>query len=139
MIWRCSVAYPRIGKRSASSYRRFALWKRCEPASSLKQHQVVTQLAGSNNNQDRTPTGAGVRLSGSHGQPLAAATEPRARRRKSKAQQLKSVEKLQHKWLKRRCEAAATKAGGSPPKVLARVLACCGRFFELHHPDSAVS
>ena len=78
-----------------------------------------------------------MRLSGSPGQPLAAATEPRARRRKSKAQQLKSVKKLQHKWLQRRCEAAATKAGGSPPKVLARVLACCGRFFELLHPDGA--
>ena len=24
------------------------------------------------------------------------------------------------------CEAAAAKVGGSPPKVLARVLACCG-------------
>jgi len=24
-----------------------------------------------------------------------------------------------------------TKVGGSPPKVLARVLACCGRFWQL--------
>ena len=110
-----------------------------ETVRASKQHQVVTQLAGNNKNQDMTPTGAGGRFSGLPGQPLAAATEPRARRRKSKAQQLKSVKKLQHKWLQRRCEAAATKAGGSPPKVLARVLACCGRFFELHHPDSAVS
>ena len=44
-----------------------------ETVRTSKQHQVVTQLAGSNNNQDRTPTGAGVRLSGSPGQPLAAA------------------------------------------------------------------
>ena len=32
-------------------------------------------------------------------------------------------EKLQHKWLQRRCEAAATKTGGLPPKILGRVLA----------------
>ena len=30
-----------------------------------------------------------------------------------------------------------TKVGGSPPNVLARVLACCGRFLELLHPDGA--
>ena len=59
------------------------------------------------------------------------------RRRKSAAQQVKSVKKLQHKWLQRRCEAAAAKAGGSSPKVLARVLACCGRFLELLHPEGA--
>ena len=44
---------------------------------------------------------------------------------------------MQHKWLKRRCEAAAAKAGGSSPRVLARVLACCGRFLELLHPEGA--
>ena len=65
---------------------------------------------------------------------------PRARRRKSEAQRLKSYQKLQHKHLQpahRRCEAAATKAGGSPPKILARVLACCGRFYELLLPEGA--
>ena len=40
-------------------------------------------------------------------------------------------------WLQRRCEAAAAKPGGSPPKILARVLACCGRFFELLLPEGA--
>ena len=45
--------------------------------------------------------------------------------------------KLQHKKLQTRCESAANKAGGSPPKVLARVLACCGRFIELLHPEGA--
>ena len=76
---------------------------------SKQQHQVVTQFAGSNKTQDtRTPTGAGRRLSGSPGQPLAAAREPCARQRKSKAQQLKSMEKLQHKWLQCRCERHTT-------------------------------
>ena len=58
----------------------------------------------------------------------------RVRRRKSEAQRQKSYMKLQHKQLQRRCEAAAQKAGGSSPRVLARVLACCGRFLELLHP-----
>ena len=102
-----------------------------------KQHQVVPQLAGSTNTQATTSTGAGGRSSGLSGRPLSAAMEPRARRRKSAAQQVKSVKKLQHKWLQRRCEAAAAKAGGSSPKVLARVLACCGRFLELLHPEGA--
>ena len=62
---------------------------------------------------------------------------PRKRRGKSAAQRQQSVNKLQHKWLRRRCEAAAAKAGGSPPKVLARVLACCGRFLQLLHPEGA--
>ena len=35
------------------------------------------------------------------------------------------------KKLQSRCEAAATTVGGSPPKVLARVLACCDRFWQL--------
>ena len=39
--------------------------------------------------------------------------------------------------MKRRCEAAAAMAGGSSPRVLARVLACCGRFLELLHPEGA--
>ena len=43
----------------------------------------------------------------------------------------------QHKWLQRRCEAAATKTGGLPPKILGRVLACCGRFLELLDPEGA--
>ena len=102
-----------------------------------KQHQVVPQLAGSTNTQATTSTGAGGRSSGLSGRPLAAATEPRARRRKSEAQQRKSVNRLQHKWLEKRCCAAAGKVGGSPPRVLARVLACCGRFWELLHPEGA--
>ena len=102
-----------------------------------KQHQVVPQLAGSTNTKATTSTGAGGRSSGLSGRPLAAATEPRARRRKSEAQQRKSVNRLQHKWLEKRCCAAAGKVGGSPPRVLARVLACCGRFWELLHPEGA--
>ena len=77
------------------------------------------------------------RRSSADGQPIDAAAEPRARRRKSEAQRVKSVQKLRRKKLQARCEAAAAKAGGSPPKVLARVLACCGRFLELLHPDGA--
>ena len=102
-----------------------------------KQQQVVSQFAGSTETQTETSTGAGGRSSGLSGRPLSAAMEPRARRRKSAAQQVKSVKKLQHKWLQRRCEAAAAKAGGSSPKVLTRVLACCGRFLELLHPEGA--
>ena len=108
-----------------------------EAVRASKQHQVITLPGGSDKPQDKTPAGAGGRSSGLSGRPLAAATEPRARRRKSVAQQVKSVKKLQHKWLQRRCEAAAAKAGGSSPKVLARVLACCGRFLELLHPEGA--
>ena len=48
-----------------------------------------------------------------------------------------SVEKLQHKWLQRRCEAAADKVEGSLPKVLARVLAYCGRYLELLSSEGA--
>jgi hypothetical protein len=77
------------------------------------------------------------RRSSAAGQPIDAAAEPRARRRKSEAQRAKSVQKLRRKKLQARCEAAAAKAGGSPPKVLARVLACCGRFLELLHPEGA--
>ena len=102
-----------------------------------RQQQVVPLPEGNSKPRAQPSTGAGRRSSGSPGKPLAAATELRARRRKSEAQQVRSVKKLQHKWLKRRCEAAATKAGGSPPRVLARVLACCRRFFELLHPDGA--
>ena len=64
-----------------------------------------------------------------------AAAETRKRRRKTPAQQAKNKEKLQTRWLQRRCEAAANKEGGSPPRVLARVLACCGRFRELLYPE----
>ena len=81
-------------------------------------------------------TGADRRSSAA-GQPIDAAAEPRARRRKSEAQRAKSVQKLRRKKLQARCEAAAAKAGGSPPKVLARVLACCGRFLELLLPEGA--
>ena len=81
--------------------------------------------------------GAGAGSAGSSGPPAAAAAESRKRRGKSAAQRQQSVKKLQHKWLQRRCEAAAAKVGGSPPKVLARVLACCGRFLQLLHPEGA--
>ena len=84
-----------------------------------------------------TGTAAGGRPSGSPGSPNGAAAKTRARRQKSDAQRQKSGEKLQHKWLQRRCEAAATKTGGLPPKILGRVLACCGRFLELLDPEGA--
>ena len=84
-----------------------------------------------------TGTAAGGRPSGSPGSPDGAAAKTRARRQKSDAQRQKSGEKLQHKWLQRRCEAAATKTGGLPPKILGRVLACCGRFLELLDPEGA--
>ena len=73
----------------------------------------------------------------SNGTPTGAAAENRKRRKKSEAQRQKGAQKLQHRWLQRRCEAAAAKPGGSPPKILARVLACCGRFFELLLPEGA--
>ena len=73
-----------------------------------------------------TGTAAGGRPSGSPGSPDGAAAKTLARgarTQKSDAQRQKSGEKLQHKWLQRRCEAAATKTGGLPPKILGRVLA----------------
>ena len=102
-----------------------------------RQQQVVSLPADSINPQIKPAAGAGERSPGLPDQPLAAATKPRARRRKSEAQRRKSVLKLLHKKLQTRCESAANKAGGSPPKVLARVLACCGRFIELLHPEGA--
>ena len=80
---------------------------------------------------------AGARPLGRNGPPTGAAAENRKRRKKSEAQRQKGAQKLQHRWLQRRCEAAAAKPGGSPPKILARVLACCGRFFELLLPEGA--
>ena len=59
------------------------------------------------------------------------------RRKKSAARKEKDDVKLRSKWLQRRCEAAANKAGGVPPPVLGRVLACCGRFLELLRPEGA--
>ena len=102
-----------------------------------RQQQVVTLPGANNKNLDDAALGAGGRSSVSAAQPLGTAAKPRARRRKSEAQHLKSVKKLQHKKLQSRCEAAATKAGGSSPKILARVLACCGRFRELQYPEGA--
>jgi len=99
-----------------------------------RQQQV--QLRGANTKSlDKAAAGAGGRPEGA-GRPTDVAAH-RARRRKSEAQRLKSFKKLQHKHLQRRCEAAATKAGGSSPRVLARVLACCGRFLELLHSEGA--
>ena len=102
-----------------------------------RQQQVVTLPGANNKNLDDAASGAGGRSSVSAAQPLGTAAKPRARRRKSEAQHLKSVKKLQHKKLQSRCESAAVKAGGSPPKVLARVLACCGRFRQLLLPEGA--
>ena len=68
---------------------------------------------------------------GSHDGP-GAATAPSARRRSQSAARIaKKQAKFQLKWLERRCEAAANKTGGSPPRVLGCVLRCCGRFREL--------
>ena len=80
---------------------------------------------------------AGADDSGPTRRQSGAAAETRKRRRKTPAQQAKNKEKLQARWLRRRCEAAANKEGGSPPRVLARVLACCGRFIELLLPEGA--
>ena len=99
--------------------------------------QQVTLLQADTKKLDKAAAVAGGRSSSSSGQPLGAASESRVRRRKSPAQREKSVKKLQHKKLQSRCEAAATKAGGSSPKILARVLACCGRFRELQYPEGA--
>ena len=62
-----------------------------------RQQQVQLHGSGSTRAQAQPSTGAGGRSSGSPGQPFAADTEPRVRRRKSEAQQLKSIERLQHK------------------------------------------
>ena len=94
-------------------------------------------LEANTKNLDKAAAVAGGRSSSSSGQPTGAAAKSRGRRRKSEAQRLKSVEKLQHKKLQSRCEAAAAKLGGSPPNVLARVIACCGRFWQLLHPEGA--
>ena len=94
--------------------------------------------SGADNNLHQSAGRAGASARGPTGQPPSdAAAKPRKRRPKTAAQLRKSVEKLQHTWLQRRCTAAANKAGGSPPKVLARVLACCGRFLELLYPEGA--
>lgn len=99
--------------------------------------QEGTLLEANTKNLDKAAAVAGGRSSSSSGQPTGAAAKSRGRRRKSEAQHRKSVEKLQHKKLQSRCEAAAAKVGGSPPNVLARVIACCGRFWQLLHPEGA--
>jgi len=99
--------------------------------------QEGTLLEANTKNLDKAAAVAGGHSSSSSGQPTGAAAKSRGRRRKSEAQRLKSVEKLQHKKLQSRCEAAAAKVGGSPPNVLARVIACCGRFWQLLHPEGA--
>ena len=101
--------------------------------------KAPAQLCGGckDNNLCKGAGRAGARPLGHNGPPTGAAAENRKRRKKSEAQRQKGAQKLQHRWLQRRCEAAATKPGGSPPKILARVLACCGRFFELLLPEGA--
>ena len=68
--------------------------------------QLAPLPEGSAKPRAQPSAGAGGRSPGPSGKPLAAATEPRVRRRKSQAQQQnqKSLQKQQHKWLKRRCE-----------------------------------
>ena len=100
-----------------------------------KRTAAVPYSGGITPDPSHAGTAAGGRSSRSPGTLDASAAEPSARRQKSEAQRRKSGEKLQHKWLQRRCEAAATKPGGVPPKILGRVLACCGRFLYLLHPD----
>ena len=97
--------------------------------------QQVQLLGANTKSLGEAAADAGGRHLGA-GRPTDAATRS-VRRRKSEAQRQRSYQKLQHKHLQRRCEAAATKAGGSSPRVLARVLACCGRFLELLHPEGA--
>ena len=101
--------------------------------------KAPAQLCGGckDNNLCKGAGRAGARPLGHNGPPTGAAAENRKRRKKSEAQRQKGAQKLQHRWLQRRCEAAAAKPGGSPPKILARVLACCGRFFELLLPEGA--
>ena len=101
--------------------------------------KAPAQLCGGckDNNLCKGAGRAGARSLGRNGPPTGAAAENRKRRKKSEAQRQKGAQKLQHRWLQRRCEAAAAKPGGSPPKILARVLACCGRFFELLLPEGA--
>ena len=100
--------------------------------------KAPAQLCGGckDNNLCKGAGRAGARPLGRNGPPTGAAAENRKRRKKSEAQRQKGAQKLQHSW-QRRCEAAAAKPGGSPPKILARVLACCGRFFELLLPEGA--
>ena len=90
-----------------------------------------------NTNLRKSAGRAGTRSLDRNGPPTGAAAENRKRRKKSEAQRQKGAQKLQHRWLQRRCEAAAAKPGGSPPKILVRVLAFCGRFFELLLPEGA--
>ena len=107
--------------------------------------KAPAQLCGGckDNNLCKGAGRAGARPLGRNGPPTGAAAENRKRRKKSEAQRQKGAQirscstLLQHRWLQRRCEAAAAKPGGSPPKILARVLACCGRFFELLLPEGA--
>ena len=66
--------------------------------------QEGTLLEANTKNLDKAAAVAGGRSSSSSGQPIGAAAKSRARRRKSEAQRLKSVEKLQHKKLQSRCE-----------------------------------
>ena len=58
--------------------------------------QEGTLLEANTKNLDKAAAVAGGRSSSSSGQPTGAAAKSRARRRKSEAQRLKSVEKLQH-------------------------------------------
>ena len=103
-------------------------------AARAKAKQV--QLLGANaKGLSEAAAGAGDCALGA-GRPTDAAARS-VRRRKSEAQRQRSYQKLQHKHLKRRCEAAAAKAGGSTPRVLARVLACCGRFLEMLTSEGA--
>lgn len=65
---------------------------------------------------------------------LEPAAETRTRG-KSDAQRQRSKDKLSHKWLEKRCCAAAGKAGGSSPRVLALVLGAVARFISMLEPE----
>ena len=105
---------------------------------SMVQRSHLAPPFGEKSNSNCTGAGrAGARPEGRSGSPSRDAAGPRKRRQKSDAQRQKCAAKLQHKWLQKRCEAAAQKVGGSPPRVLARVFACCGRFLQLLLPEGA--
>ena len=90
-----------------------------------RQQQVVTLPGANNKNLDDAASGAGGRSSVSAAQPLGTAAKPRARRRKSEAQHLKSVKKLQHKKLQSRCESALRGGeGGRQPSKGSGPRAC---------------
>ena len=109
---RSSVGSHATGRRSGSTLPRSALWKRCGPK---HPHNCVEAA--------RTTTCARVlaELVLAHWGTMDLRLAP-LRRTASGARSRKPSAKRVHR---------------SPPKILARVLACCGRFFELLLPEGA--